>query len=94
MIGKMCVVTTQWRGVFVGVVESRSEDGDEVTLADAQLCVSWSSSVRGWIGLAATGPDESCRVSTVAPRVTLRGVTSVAECTAQASDAWRAQPWK
>jgi hypothetical protein len=85
------VVTTSHRGVFAGRVEKN--DGDQITLLDARMCIYWSSAVRGVVGLAKTGPDARSRVSPAAPRVRLNGVTSVIECADEARQAWEAEPW-
>lgn len=86
------VVTTDRRGVFFGAL--RSEDGDRVELAEAQMCVYWSADVRGVLGLASHGPTSGCRVTrTGVPAIRLSGVTAVIECSAEAVEAWRGAPW-
>lgn len=89
--GKHVVVTTQFRGVFFGVLEAH--EGTDVTITDAMVCVYWSQSTRGFLGLAVTGPLDGSRVSKSAPRLSLAGVTSVTECTPEAVEKWKGQPW-
>ena len=90
--GQYVVVTTQHRGVFGGVLVERVGES-EVVLADARVCIHWSSETRGFIGLAVTGPLNGSRVSQPAPQLILTGVTSVAACTDAARQQWEAAPW-
>jgi len=54
------VVTTQHRGVFFGY--ATDTDAEIIKLSKARNCLSWSADVKGFMGLAATGPNKSCRV--------------------------------
>jgi len=91
---RMVVVTTDMdrRGVFFG--ELVSKDDSEVTLKDAQMCVYWSMETRGVLGLASHGPQKGSRVTPIIPSIWLDGVTSVMDCTEEAVEAWRAEPWE
>lgn len=84
------VVTTTHRGVFFGY--SADVDGEIVKLRAGRNCVYWSSDVKGFIGLAATGPNKNCKIGPAAD-ISLRNITSVIECTPEAAAAWEAQPW-
>jgi hypothetical protein len=84
------IVTTAHRGVFFGYATDTT--GETITLARARLCVFWSRDVRGFMGLAAGGPTESCRVGPPAD-ITLRAITSVIEVTPEAVARWEAAPW-
>ena len=84
------VVTTQHRGVFFGYAEDI--DGAIIKLRAARNCVYWSSDVKGFMGLAATGPSKSCRVGPAAD-ISLRDITSVIECSPAAVEAWEIAPW-
>lgn len=86
------LVTTVHRGVFFGRLIK--DEGEIVTLADARNCVYWSASVRGFLGLAESGPTASCRIGPAVPEIALRGVTCVAICTPEATAAWEKAPWK
>ena len=86
------VVTTEHRGVFFGNVE-KIEPDNKIVLTDAQMCVYWSSDVKGVLGLAATGPSKSCKVTPAVPRIGLTGVTAIMDCTEAAVAAWRGRPW-
>lgn len=85
------IVTTAHRGVFFGYAQDT--DGEQIALTQARLCIYWSSDVKGFMGLAATGPSKSCRVGPAAD-ITLRNITSVLEATPEAEKAWCAAPWK
>jgi hypothetical protein len=85
------VVTTEYRGVFFGYATDVS--GETIKLRAARNCVYWSAKVRGFMGLAATGPDKQSRVGPAAD-IELRKITSVIACTPEAVTAWEAQPWK
>ena len=84
------VVTTAHRGVFFGY--AADIDGEVIRLRGARNCIYWSASVRGFMGLAATGPDNKCRIGP-AVDISLRDITSVAECTPEAVAAWESAPW-
>ena len=84
------VVTTQHRGVFFGY--AKEVDGEIIALRDARNCVYWSSDVKGFMGLAATGPTKNCKIGPAA-NISLRDITSVMECTPDATAAWENAPW-
>lgn len=89
--GERCVVvTTAHRGVFFGYAADTSKDSIE--LKRARLCVYWSSDVRGFMGLAATGPTRDCRIGPAAD-IEIRNVTAVVSVTPEAEKAWNAAPW-
>ena len=91
MIGKKVVVTTIHRGVFFGEIESR--DGDTVILKQARNCLRWHQSVKGFLGLAATGPSDNCRVGPACDKLELLGVASISLCSDRAVRSWEAAPW-
>ena len=84
------VVTTQHRGIFFGYAEDTA--GDSIKLRAARNSLCWACDVKGFVGLAATGPTESCRIGPAAD-IDVRHITSVMECTAAAVAAWEAAPW-
>ena len=84
------LVTTVHRGVFFGyAVET---DGAVINLKRARNCVSWSSDIRGFLGLASDGPNSRCKIGP-AVDLQLRDITSVSEVTPQAVAAWEKAPW-
>ena len=88
------VVTTTHRGVFFGFVpEGADLTQKTVRLTQAQMCVYWSSDVRGVLGLAATGPRKGCKIGPAIPALTLQDVTSIMEAAPEAAKAWRLSPW-
>jgi hypothetical protein len=86
------MVTTQHRGVFFGYVKAPLKNG-AVTITDARNCLYWSADMKGFMGLAANGPSKSCRVGPAVPAITLTGVTSVSEVSADAETKWTNAPW-
>ena len=84
------VVTTEHRGVFFGY--ANDVDGEIVKLRGARNCIYWSQDVKGFMGLAATGPSKNCKVGPAAD-ISLRKITSVMECTPEAAAAWESAPW-
>lgn len=84
------LVTTVHRGVFAGW--ATDVDGETITLRDGRLCVYWSRDVKGFMGLAANGPSDTCRIGPPAT-ITLRSITSVSEITDAARARWEAAPW-
>lgn len=89
---KPVMVTTQHRGVFFGYQRGPMKD-NEVVLAEARNCLYWSADVRGFMGLAVTGPSRTCRVGPAVPSITLTGVTSLTEVSADAEKRWNDAPW-
>ncbi len=85
------IVTTAHRGVFFGY--ATKTDGETIKLARARNCVYWSADVKGFLGLATTGPSVSCRIGPPAD-IELRAITSVIEVTGDATAKWEAAPWK
>ncbi len=84
------VVTTAHRGVFFGYAVDI--DGEIIKLRAARNCLSWSSDLKGFVGLAVIGPSKNCRVGPAAD-ISLRDITSVIECSPEATKAWEAAPW-
>jgi len=84
------LVTTAHRGVFAGF--AAKTDGETIKLRAARLCLYWSSDVKGFMGLAASGPSKGCRIGPPAD-IELRSITAVAEVTDAARAAWEAAPW-
>ncbi len=92
---KAVVVTTARHGVFFGYVPTGANlEVDRITLKNCRMCVYWSADVKGVMGLAATGPSSSCRITPAAPSFSINEVTGVMVCTPQAAAAWEDAPWK
>lgn len=84
------VVTTAHRGVFFGYATDTS--GSSINLRAARNCIYWSNDVRGFLGLASSGPTKSCRIGPSAD-IELRDITCVAACSDKAEKAWNQAPW-
>ena len=83
------LVTTAYRGVFFGF--ARKTDGNRIKLRAGRCCISWPEGTRGFPGLASIGPQSGSRVGPAAD-IELRDITSVAECSPAAVDAWEKFP--
>jgi hypothetical protein len=84
------LVTTEHRGVFAGYASDTS--GDVIALRAARNCIYWSSDVKGFLGLAATGPNSTCKIGPAAD-IELRKITAVAAVTPEAQAKWESAPW-
>lgn len=86
------MVTTEFRGVFFGYMQEPPVDGS-VTIKRARNCVYWSSEVRGFMGLAASGPNKNCKVGPAVPSLTLNKITAVVEVSKEAAENWEKGLW-
>ena len=86
------MVTTEYRGVFFGYMSEPPVDGS-VTIKRARNCVYWSSDVRGFMGLAATGPTKNCKIGPAVPSITLHKITAVVEVSPEAVANWEKSIW-
>lgn len=84
------LVTTDRRGVFFGYTSNPT--AEPIVLSQCRNVVRWVGT-RGFLGLAANGPTKQSRIGPAAPKVTLKGITSVAECSRAAVEAFEAAPW-
>jgi hypothetical protein len=89
------VVFTDTRGVFFGYTGDTAVG--TVKLRRARNCHYWAKQKEGrqhgFLGLAKHGPAEGSRISVEAD-IELTGVTCIAECTADAIEAWESSTWK
>lgn len=90
--GRPVVVTTKHKGVFFGFLAG-DRTAKTVELAEAQMCVYWSSDVQGVTGLASHGPSRSCKVTRPVSRMTLQDVTAVMDASGEAVALWQGRPW-
>jgi len=86
------LVTTEFRGVFFGYMTTAPTD-NSITIARARNCVYWSSDIKGFMGLASTGPSKNCKIGPAVPSLTLQKVTAVIEVTPEAAQQWEKSPW-
>ena len=84
------LVTTEYRGVFFGY--ATKTNGDTIKLKRARNCVYWSKDIKGFLGLANTGPSKDCRIGLPAD-IELRKITCVANVSDKAVKAWEKSPW-
>ena len=89
MIG--VIVTTVYRGVFVGYVDEQKADQKTLELKQARM-VLYFGTTRGLFQLAEYGPTEATRITDKAD-VLLHDVTAVLRLSDRANEAWKeAQP--
>jgi hypothetical protein len=84
------LVTTAHRGVFFGF--ATDTDGAIIKMRGARNCIYWSADVKGFLGLASTGPTKNCKIGPAAD-IEIRDITCVAECSPEAVTAWEGAPW-
>ena len=85
------VVTTQHRGVFFGYGQLTTDK--TIRIERARMCVSWSSDMKGVLGLANPGPNAGCRIGPAVPSITLQDVTAIMEASPEAAAKWEKAPW-
>lgn len=88
------LVTTEHRGVFFGYAEDPDalmKDGFG-KLGRARNVLYWPMENHGFLGLASDGPKEGARVGPPSD-LRLRNITSVADVSAAAVEAWEAGLW-
>lgn len=82
------LVTTEFRGVFFGYIKDKTKAPAQITLANVKNCISWSSDIGGFLGLAAVGPSSSCKIGKQVSELTLYKITSVTPVEAGAVEKW------
>lgn len=88
MSNKPALVTTEFRGVFMGYIKDDSKLPAEITLINARNCIYWSADCGGFLGLAATGPTKDCKIGKKVPEITLFKITSVTPVEEKAAAKW------
>lgn len=85
------VVTTAHRGVFMGYATDAEltdcRKTKTIALVRAKNCLFWSSDLRGFVGLAAIGPNGQCKIGPPAD-MTLYDVTAVLNVSTEAEAKW------
>lgn len=89
------VICTAKRAVVFGYITDAHADPMEVK--NARMCLRWSTKVGGVFGLAEKGPfdaskDGQTTVSATVSSLTLKEITAVFSCDADAVKAWVAAP--
>lgn len=84
------LVTTAHKGVFFGY--AKETQGTTINLRAARLCVYWSADIRGFMGLASSGPNKNCRIGPAAD-IELRDITAVVEVSKEATEQWGKALW-
>jgi len=89
---KAVLVTTINKGVFFGYA-SVGVKNKSITIKNARNCFYWSADMKGFLGLAASGPSSSCKIGPKVPELTLTDVTSVSVVTPEATEKWEKSSW-
>jgi len=87
------MVTTEKKGVFAGTLLNYDAEKKVAHLKNVRMCVMWTSSRKGVLGLAANGPDNKDRITPAASEAILEGVTAIFSCAEKARKKWEAEPW-
>ena len=82
------LVCTDKRGVVFGY--TCNANARPIEMMKARMALYWSADVGGVFGLAEKGPTSGCKISAVAPSLTLEGVTAVFSIDPIAEKAWNA----
>jgi hypothetical protein len=88
------LVTTAHRGVFFGYLVGEPSKA-QVVINRARNVTYWDAATRSFLGLAAQGPTNACRVSAAAGDAsTLFDITGVFVCTPEAVAKFEEGPWQ
>lgn len=85
---KPVLVTTEFRGVFFGFIKNDKKLPEQITLTNAKNCIYWSSDCKGFLGLAAFGPVNGCKIGAQIKEITLYKITSVTPVEEKAVAVW------
>jgi len=80
------IVCTDKRGVIFGYTQNQA--ARPIVVTNARMALYWSADVGGVFGLADIGPTSGCKISAVAPSMTLEGITAVFAVSDKAEKAW------
>lgn len=81
------------RGVFMGFIDPKDINKENMEVEEVRMAVYWSADVRGVLGLASTGPTKTCKITKSVDKALIKGVTAVMEVSTDALKAWRQEPW-
>jgi len=85
------LITTERRGVFFGYIDPAKRAERTLDMEGVRNCISWSSSVGGFAGLAERGPNSDCRIGAKVSGIsTFHLVECVLDVTPEAVKAWEA----
>jgi small nuclear ribonucleoprotein (snRNP)-like protein len=87
MKNKLVVVTTKYRGTYVGTLHKSFPSKEQLVLKNARMIIYWGTT-RGYQELAVDGPTATSKLAAEAPMAWVCGVTSVDLCSEKAVEAW------
>lgn len=92
--GRAVVVTTKDKGIFFGRVVDESNAPRTIKLRDLRNCLYYPQAVKGFLGLAVSGPLAGSRVGPSCPEpCDLYDLTGIFTCTPEAIAAWERGSW-
>jgi len=91
-LGQPVLVLTSNREVYFGY--TADDPGPRMELSNARMCVYWSADIRGVIGLAASGPNNQCRIGPRVDKLWALSVITVATVSPDAVAKWEGAPWR
>jgi len=86
---KAVLITTEHRGVFFGFIKDDKKLPAEITLIGVRNCISWSSDIGGFLGLASVGPNQNCKIGKEVVESKFYKITSVTPVQEAAVEKWK-----
>lgn len=83
------IITTEYRGVFFGYIDPAKKNEDVLEVERCRNVIRWTADVRGFMGLAALGPNSGCKIGPSA-NIELRKITSIIHVSPEALVKWEA----
>lgn len=81
------LVTTEYRGVYVGDLKEHDKAGRSCVLTNARMCIHWGTD-KGVDQLADDGPMHGGKYASKAREIWIPGLTSLVVCSDAAALAW------
>lgn len=87
---KAILVTTEYRGVFYGLVDENADLTEKTISLIGARCAIRFGTQHGVAELAATGPTKDSKIGSRADLIALHGVTAIWSVTDAAREKWEA----
>lgn len=86
---KAILITTEYRGVFFGLVEDTADLTQRTltNIKNCRMCINWRNG-KGVQGLAADGPDNNCKIASASDVEVMHGITAIFTVTEEAKEKW------
>lgn len=86
-VGRLVVITTEWKGVFAGAIHSYDREAREADARNVRMVIRFGTE-RGLLQLCHSGPTGDTKLSDPAPKAMLHGVTGIFAPSEAALAAW------